>query len=351
MNMLTLILAAVTTFGGGTTNDLVQAIRQGTKQDVVIVRGVTAAKKLEPFDFDAASMDLLNTAVHAKTGLKITPGSEPIFSDELIPPALIGTFSQIANTGRTGRFANPQNPNGGPVPDPAVSTATGPSAKKPLSASDIVSGRITFKTEKVEYLDVNSLLSAPLGKPVQLSWVYMDMQPAVDFQGATPSSFLQKVAKGIGAKYRETDQGYFLDLSPEEFRRRALKSLNALTIASSNPQAALATAKLQLAIAAMQALPSSSLLEAFATPGSKTMYTLSRGSSLLAPANSYLQAMMRAPAPGGRGGGGNGRQLAQALRMVDNRRNPVLIFDAKFQSQIDIPIMDAQGRPNGTVRF
>ncbi len=348
--MFTLLLAAVTTFGGGTTNDLVQAIRKGTNQDVVIVRGVTVAGKLEAFDFDPESMDLLNTAVHAKTALKIVPGSEPLFSDELIPPTLLGGFSQVATTGRQGRF-NPQNPNGGPIPDPVVSTSTGPSTKRPLSANDIVSGKVTFKTEKVEFLDVSSLLSAPLGKPVQLSWVYMDMQPAVDFRGTAPSLFLQKVAKGIGAKYRETDQGYFLDLSPEEFRRRALKSLNAMKIATSSPQAAVTTAKLQLAIAAMQSLPSNSLIEAFATPGSKTMYTMARGSSLLAPANSYLQAMMRAPAQGGRGGGGNSRQLAQTLRMVDNRRNPVLIFDAHFQSQIDIPIMDAQGRPNGTVRF
>jgi len=354
--MIALLAAAVVTFPGGTTNDLVKSLREATNQDAVIVRSTILKQALPPISYDPGSADNMNSALHTGAELKIVPGAEPLFSDERIAPSLLRAFG---SGGRTNRVFDASS---GAIVQ-SYGQAPSQSQGKPLAANAFDGGKITFKTEGSETLDMNTIQAAPFPKRVEMSWVYIDLMPSVDFRGAAPSIFLQKIAKGVGSRFRETDKAYLLELNPEEFRHRAERSMEALKIDTSTPEGTMLAAKLKLSLSVVRSMSTQSITEAFASPSSSTQIALTRNSGLQGSANDYLQSLERAPqtqpdpsddntgAPARRPARNGGRQVAQALRNIDPRRDAILIFSAQFQCQIEIPTMDANGRSTGMVRF
>jgi len=357
--MLALLIAA-TSFAGGNTNDLVHALREATNQDVVIVRGQPADKALEALEFDPSSTDAMNNVFRPKYDLRVIPGSMPLFSDDRIPSSMLSGI-QAGTQPVLGRpdFIGQNNGN--------------PGGRKAFSSDAIQNGKITFRTEKSEFLDMNSLLNGPLAKPVTMSWVYQDAMPYVEFKGATPSAFLEKVAKGVGARFRETDKAYALELQPEEFRHRALHSLNSIK-QGDTPQSKLTYAKAQLAASTLNALSSQQITQCWANPSSSVTVAIARNGSLLTAVNGYVVALENAPQfmqqqqqdvavaqEGGpqtrRQGRGQARQpnvnrqISMALRMADPRRSATVTMSANFHVEVEVPIAAPNGNPAGSVRF
>lgn len=362
--MIALLAVAMTTFSGGSTNDLAHLLRDSTHQDVVIER-LSVDELKGPVDFDPTSGDSMNQAFRSKFDLHILPATLTLFTDEQIPAKLYAGLHQSVR-GPRGQQAVVYLGGGGPEAMPA-----GPGAnRKPLTGEAVKDGKITFKTQGKEALDMSSLLSVPLGKPLTMGWVYLDDTPAIDVQDSAIPVFLDKLAKAVGGKFHQTDKTYAIDFQPDEFRRRAVHTLGAIKTGNT-PEDAVYGAKVRLAIGALNLLSSQDLTTVFESPGGRITVPITNQNGLVQPATAYLLALekngssiqdeeasaqgdqinppIQTQRPGRRQN--QGRQIAGIMSRIDPTRLATLTFDASFGVQIEVPIMDRQGRPAGTVRF
>ncbi len=353
--MFALLAAAAIAFPGGSTNDLVHLLRESTNQDGIIVRSSAPKADLEKVEFDPASADSMNTVFRTKYDLRIVPGSEPLFSDEMIPAQLL---AGVRGGGRMSpTYFQGQITYGSEGGTPGAATG-----RKPLTGDSFRDGKINFKTEGKETLDMSSIISAPFGKPVAMSWVFLDALPYVEIKDGTSAAFLQKLAKAVGGRFRETEKTFAIEFLPSEFRRRAERSLQAIKATDSSPESQLVAAKVKLLMGALQAMSTDDLTTVFSSPSGRVTIFMNRSNGLGGPATAYLMALENAPTQtlqvqngpnqgGPRRGLDPARQITMALRMADPNRAAKLTFTAQFQVEIEIPLVDGNGNSAGTVKF
>lgn len=322
--MIALVALALTAFPGGTTNALVSLIRDTNKQDTFVVRA-KPKDDLPKLEFDPESIESINTALRVKLNLKIIPGTEPIFSDDRAASSLFSFYGPT--TGATG-------------------------TPKPLTAEGFKDGKITFRTEGNQVLDLRSLAGAPFAKPIQVHWTLIGLLASVDIRDAAPAVFLDKLARGLGARFRETEKGYALEFRPEEFRRRALNNLEGIKFDDGSMPADELTPKLELAKTTLRSIGANDLTEAFRTPTSQVEINLANDPGLKSACKTYLMAVQRHMAKLVNAGAlSSSGDVNTALKNEDRKRPPKLIFTSKFDVQVEIPIVDERGDPAGVVRF
>ncbi len=322
--MFALVAFALTAFPGGSTNALVNLIRETNKQDTLVVRA-KPKDDLPKLEFDSESIESINTALRIKLNLKIIPGTEPIFTDDRASKTLFGFYGA----------------SGG-----------GAGSPKPLTAEAFKDGKLTFRTESTQVLDLHSLSGVPFAKPVEVHWTMMGLLASIDVRDAAPAVFLDKLARGLGARFRETDKGYALEFRAEDFRRRALNSLVEIKFDDGSMPADELTPKLELAKSALRSMGANDLTEAFRTPASQVEINLANDPGLKSACKTYLQAVQRHLAKLVNAGAlSTSGDVNTALKSEDRKRSPKLIFTAKFDVQVEIPIVDEKGVPAGVVRF
>jgi hypothetical protein len=323
--MIALVALAVTAFPGGSTNALVNLIRETNKQDTFVVRA-KPKDDLAKLEFDSASIESINTALRTKLNLKIIPGTEPLFSDDRASSALFGFYG--------------------------ISGGVSGASPIPLTTEAFKDGKLTFRTESTQVLDLRSLAGAPFAKPVTVNWTLIGLLPSVDVRDSTQVAFLDKLARAVGAKFRETDKAYEFEFRAEEFRRRALNSLEEIKFDDGSMPADELTPKLELAKSALRSISGNELTEAFRTPTSQVEISLANEPGLKSACKTYLQAVQRHMAKLVNAGALNSSgDVNTALKNEDRKRPPKLIFTAKFDVQVEIPIVDEKGDPAGVVRF
>ena len=75
-------------------------------------------------------------------------------------------------------------------------------------------------------------------------------------------------------------------------------------------------------------------------------------SGLRSATKTYLLALQKEPsAPGGAGPANQGAEIGAAIKNADPKRPAKLIFTAKFELTVEIPLVDEKGEPAGVVRF
>jgi len=340
--MFTLLAAtalAVTKFPGGTANDFAASLAQASQQNVAVIQGMKATVK--PCEFDPSDLNELARAIRNQTQLAILPGPDLLISDGKIDPSL-------------------------------VTESEGGSSQEgvPFPAAALDAGKVTFKTEKTDLLAINSFAST-FGKPVNVHWIYKDVNLAVQVKNMPQTDFLKWVAKAVGGRLVETTKDYTIALDPIEIRRRAVNTILAQKLDQSDPNTfAMLQKKQSFRAAALNSLNATQLLQALATPGGETRVVLSANNPLTRTASTYVQNLAQyqqmaqvqnAQADQGtlqqgrrrmrmNRNGGDGSAVG-VLQRVDPSRASYLIVNSHFDVSFEIAVLDNRGRSAGVVHF
>jgi len=236
---------------------------------------------------------------------------------------------------------------GGPIPQPPTTKELPLSLSQVgLSATAVKDGKVTFKTEQAQRLELTSLNGA-LSKPVKMHWIYDEAILCVHVQDMPELDFLKFAAKSIGSVLVSTAKEYTFALDPIEIRKRAIATMQKYNPTDGN---AVAQKSLQFRIACLNGLTNAQITEALKSDGAEVRVDLGQRSPLASLAlqrihdleqyEANLPADSSAP-----------RRATGLLQRIDRSRSAYLIVNSHFQSEIEIPIVDANGRPNGIVRL
>ncbi|MBC8064926.1 MAG: hypothetical protein H7Y17_08860, partial [Chlorobia bacterium] len=219
-----------------------------------------------------------------------------------------------------------------------------------LPPSALVAGKVTFKTEKANALQV-PLLSGSFSKPIVVHWIYQETPVFVNVKDLSELGFLTWVAKAVGARLNPAGKTFNFDLDPIEIRKRAVATIQALP--TSRPRKdddAIVKNGQTFRIACLNALTAGQLTEALATAGASIRLELGPRSPLTNLALQRVRDLEQyqrnmpadSPAP---------RTAIGLLQRVDRSRMAALIVDSRFGIRLEVPVVDENGRSAGVVRL
>lgn len=341
--MTTLIFAAIAIikFDGGSPNDFASVLAKNLKQNVVVSLG--DARMIEKAAIDISDLDSMSRDVRSQTKLVMEPGSEAIFSDqklaiELIRDAMIVRRPR-GETEQRYEVPTPPQPAGQLIDVSFVG----------LPGKAIIDGKVTFKTEKSEALQARMLYA--LGKPVEVHWIYERAPIFVCVKDMPVLDFAKWTARAIGARIASDEKEYRFDLDAQEIKKRAVATIRAETIPepeSGSPNEAEQARTFR--VACISSLTSKQVSDALATPGASVRINMVANSALGRLAIQRIrqvEEVQRNYATEGRGP----RNAIGLLQRVDNSRPAVMIVNSRFGVNMEIPVLDANGRPDGIVRL
>jgi|GEM_PF-3452489 len=344
--MITFLLASAfaVNFPGGTPNAFAEALAGGTQQNVVLSQGESQA--VPKVAFENADLTEMARAIRSQTDHAILPGSDLVLSDQMLAKSLV--------TG--GGFL--RDPSQKRVPgEPVVNfesiqlarrskIARAPANFIALPAEAIANGLVTYKTEKADALQLQTL-DGPFSKPVKFHWIYAETPIFVQVKGLPELDFMKWVAKATGARLVSSGKDYDFTLDPVVVRNRAVATLNRLSI-DSGDQDEQKTYKFR--IACLGSLTPGEVSEALTTPYAQVRVQLRPGSPLANLAVGRirdLEKLQKTYADGTRAS----KAAVGLLDRVDSNRSAFLIMDAKFYTRLEVPVLDQNGRPAGVVNL
>jgi hypothetical protein len=348
--MLTLILASALAmkFPGGTPNDFINLLSDTTKQNVVLNLG--EGRAFGSADLNTDDLTELARGIRAQLKIAMLPGQDLIFSDQMLSRNLVSgpIMRGAAETEAIVRAVKAkQDARAGLLPKPPELTEMPLSLSGVgLSADAVKDGKVTFKTEKSQRLDLPAL-SGAFSKPLKMHWIYNDAILCVRVQDMPELDFLKFVAKATGSILVSTAKDYTLALDPIEIRKRAIATMQKTTPTQGN---AIAEKSLQFRIACLNGLTGAQLGEALKSDGAEVRVDLGQRSPLASLALQRIHDLEQydanlpadSPAP---------RRATGLLQRIDRSRSAYLIVNSYFQTEIEVPIVDRNGRPNGIVRL
>jgi len=332
LTTLSSILLAIA-FPGGTPSEFATALASEFKPGALIVQG--DAREIKPCTIETLDLTELARVVKNQTGLSFLPGQDVVFSDGLLARRL--TASQFMKGG----VALPLKPE---VP------TTISLVKVALPGSALKDGLVTFKTAKGESLDIGSLATL-LSKPLTSHWIYAESVVALDVADLPELDLLKWLSKGIGARLVVGTKGYQLDLDPIEIRRRAINTIQReAPEGATNEDKAFNRLSQKFRINCLNALSPAQLSSILKVQGVETKIDLegnspltSIGAQRVRDVEQYQRSLPAdSPAP---------RRALGVLSRLDRSRSPKLIADSQFNFSIEVPIVDADGKPSGVVRI
>lgn len=349
--MITLLLASALAlkFPGGTPNDFINLLSDTTKQNVVLNLG--EGRNFEKADLNTDDLSELARGIRTQIKIAMLPGQDLIFSDQLLDrklvtgPIMRGQVEleaaiEAVKARRDSRTAGllPQPPSIKEMPLTLAPVG--------LSATAVKDGKITFKTEQAQRLELTSLNGA-LSKPLKMHWIYDDAILCVHVQAMPELDFLKFAAKAMGSILVSTAKDYTFALDPVEIRKRAIATMQKYNPTEGN---AVAQKSMQFRIACLNGLNNAQIAEALKSDGAEVRVDLGQRSPLASLALQRIHDLEQyeanlpadSPAP---------RRATGLLQRIDRSRSAYLIVNSHFQTEIEVPIVDRNGRPNGIVRL
>lgn len=359
--MTTLLLATLyaVKFGGGTPNDFVTALADATQQNVVMTQG--DAKNLSPSEFETTDIDTMARAIRAQMKHMILPGTDLVLGDQLLSKQMVSEARQIRlsglefNTVEGGRIAadvevSRRAASGAMPPTEALLSVN----RIGMPATAVKDGKITFKTEKADALQL-PMLTGILSKPVKVHWIYSEAPVFVNVKDMPEMEFLKWSAKAIGARLTSSAKEYSFELDPVEIRKRAVLTIQAQPVPqggrgdSRNEVNSRQQAK-NFRISIINALTPAQISAALAETGSSTQIELNARSPLTRIAVQRVQ-QLDAERQNRPQQGPPGQAQPGVMQRVDSSRMAILTVDSRFGIQMEIPVLDQNGRPGGVVRL
>lgn len=356
--MTTLLLATLyaVKFGGGTPNDFVTALADATQQSVVMTQG--DAKYLPVADFETTDVDTMARAIRAQMKHMILPGTDLVIGDQLLAKQLVseGRQTRFGISGVEGAIAIE-----GRMQEQEVSRRA-PAVKAPteallsvnkigMPATALKGGKVTFKTEKADALQI-PMLTGVLSKPVKVHWIYSEAPVFVNVKNLPEFEFLKWTAKAVGARLTSGAKEYSFDLDPVEIRKRAVLTIQAEPLpqqrdrGNSNSQVQARNFR----VSVINALTPAQVTAALAETGSSTRIELTSRSPLTRIAVQRVQ-QIDAERQNRPQQGPPGQVQPGIMQRVDSSRMAILTVDSRFGIQMEIPVLDQNGRPGGVVRL
>lgn len=336
LTTLTSILLTIT-FPGGTPSEFATALASEFKPGALIVQG--DAREIKACTTETSDLTELARVVKNQTGLSFLPGQDIVFSDGLLARRL--TVSQVMRGGVSSEMAQSLKSD---LP------STIGLVKAPLPGSAIKDGLVTFKTTTGESLNIGSLATV-LSKPLTIHWIYAESVVALDITDLPELELLKWISKGIGARLIVGAKSYQLDLDPIEIRRRAINTIQQETPGgATNEDKAFNKLSQRFRINCLSALSPAQLSSALKVQGSETKIDLDSNSPLTSIGARRVRDVEQyqrnlpadSPAP---------RRAVGVLSRLDRSRSPKLIVDSRFNFSVEVPILDAEGKPSGVIRI
>jgi hypothetical protein len=341
--MTTLLLAAmaIIKFDGGVPNDFAATLADNLKQNVVISLG--EPRMIEKATFDAAELDVMSREIRTQTKLVMLPGSELVFSDQLLSRELVQDSMQMRR-------------RGGEAPQFEVAVQPEIAIKRievgmiGLPAKAVSDGKVSFKTEKSEGLQLR-MLAGGLGKPVEVHWIYERTPVFANVKDLPILDFAKWAARAVGAKFVSSEKSYNFELDAQEVRKRAVATIKMQPVGpAGSEQAKEAEQARNFRLACINALTTKQVAEALATQGSSARILLSSRGPITGLAIQRIRQLeqmqlnysqeIRAP-----------RNAVGLLQRIDNSRPAILTVSAQFDVRMEIPVLDQNGRSAGIVRL
>lgn len=248
-----LALLSVVVFPGGSASDLAAAIFKANRKPIFIAQGIMA--KLGPSQFEANNIDEISKAIRKTSAIRMSPGSDLVFSDSILPVASVPNVHY-------------------PPPTPAP-------AFKAISGLALRNGFVTWRTLNNERFDLASLSAMSFSKPVRVHPLLTRYAIALYAERVPERDFLRLAAIAAGGKLVETSDAYKLELNPQELKVRLInlfKLLEDEEVRSGRDSGTRLVALKMMERAFNEATPST-LATAFAGTGSSATFDLAAGSN------------------------------------------------------------------------
>lgn len=325
--LLSLIpLALVAQFPGGSANDLCAHLATETKRPVVVVKSTSAS--IGPFQYDPADVDSINRALRAKAALELTAGSHVIVHDGLV------LMSRMAK----------------------------PPLEKPITPKwvlpNVENGKVTLETKGQEALDPMELDKVKFSKPVKVHWFYEKTPVSAQLSQLPEREFLTYIAKGIGARFSETEKEFKLSFDPSAMRNRLIKTVGILRdLGMKRPERSeegendpMATIRPDFVRALLTDASLGELTDAFATPESKVHLRLRPNGRAIKVASEVLDTYLVNTAKG------RGTFKTPAGEFIlplkpDTSKPMTATLSAKLGSSFKLTVYDANGKSLGELGF
>lgn len=324
--LLTLLpLALFSQFPGGSANDLCAQLATETKRPVVVLKNSTP--NIGAFQYDPADLDSINRALRSKVAMELTVGSDVIVHDGRIPARRLGST----------RFEKPLTPT--------------------WVLPKVSEGRVDIQTKGQEVLDPAELDKAKFSKPVKVHWFYEQTGVCVQASNLPERDFLTYVAKGVGAKFVETEKEFRLDFDPAAMRNRMIKSVGIFQDLWAKRQEAteeenglMTTARPIIVKSMLSDVSLGELTEAFRTPEGKSQFKLRpNGATTKACFNVLDSYLIQTSKGSGKVKFPTG-DFTLPLR-PDSNKPMTATLTAKFGSAFKLVVVDANNQSLGELGF
>lgn len=355
--MTTLLIASLyaVKFAGGTPNDFVNSLADATQLPVVMSQG--DPKTLAPAEFETSGVDEISRAIRSQLKLLIYPGTDLVIGDQKLSRNLVSENNVQRFRGEnvqgelTFRVNFEESVSGAGGATARAPQASLPINGIPLPPTAIKEGKISFKTEKMDALQLN-LIGSTLSKPVRTHWIYNEAPVFLNVKDVAEFDLMKLVAKAVGARLVSNQKEYFFDLDPVEIKKRAVATLQAeatSSTASRRNNADTQAPARNFRISVINALSPAQLSAALAETGSTAKFDLDSRSPLTRLAVQRVQQIDAERQNRPQNGPGGGQPAI--MSRIDNSRMATLSVDSRFGVRMEIPILDQNGRPGGVVRL
>lgn len=326
---MTTLFLAIATFPGGNFNDLAASLSEATGKPAVVSLS-SARGSMKGFSFDTADEGAFGRTVQKEIGLMRAPGVTVVFHDGQLPSAKVSqkAWNQPETVGA-----------------------------KAFSAASVKAGKVTFRTEKTESLDLKTL--SGFAKPVESHWFLEGLAIGVSAKNVPEIEFLSLVAKGIGGRFLNTSASYKIDIDPMEVRSRAVRTIQAEAIPTEGDEAAILNKERAFRIAALNALSNEEMSRLLLQPGNTIRVAVRSGSPVEGAAVALIREMEAAQlralrserTPEDSRITGNPPRVVRRdanfvgiLNRVDSRRQAMLVINQRFEASLEVPVVDGRGR-------
>jgi hypothetical protein len=339
--MTALLIASLLTvkFPGGNANEFAAILVGATKQNVVISQ--SEPKLIPKAEFATEDLNEMARSLRAQTQHIILPGADLVISDQLIPPRLVNERGrrQFRRAERGQVEVSLEAPTQNIIAVNLIS----------LPATAVHNGMVTFKTEKSDALQSGSL--GAFSRPVKSHWYFQQIPIFVSVTDMPEADFLKWAAKAVGGRLLVTEKEYMIDIDPVEVRRRVIATIQKQVLPAANtPEGAMELKERNFRIAGINALSAAQISETLKTPGGQSKIALSPRSPLAKLALQRLRDLAQSAASS-EGRSRESISAVGALQRIDNSRTASLIVNARFDVEVEVPILDRNGRPAGFVRL
>jgi hypothetical protein len=320
--LCSLLFASVSTFGGGTMDDLAKSLADETGKNSIIVTGFSTPK-MEAFKYDNSTPDTLATSIYAGAKVRMAPGGLPYFSDRYYNG---DHFREIA-----------------PKLPPASETT------KVIPAEFLTGGKVTLETASKLPILLEALTSVKWSHPLRVDYMLRDLAVSASVKNMPERDFLDAVARSAGAFVTTDDTGYHMAYDGDQLRTRVL---NTLKQQPADTPVQIMDCKRDFYIAVVGLLAPDALNQIFSAEGLEPRMNVLPNTDLAQASIAYVKAVEAVPSVRPLGGtpdggasqlrGRGNRGNTDILSHVDNRAVVHLRMNSSGEIVLSVPVIEGR---------